>query len=150
MYEPSKHSRDHIEEVILARLSVQLPDDLTDDEIEPIFKSLSPVLDVVMNKILWTTTIPMFTNEDLISFMYLKTHQILRRQKWNMNRSPYSFFYTAFKHLIRDIIKMQRAKHMEHMRWDMLDVVVGRHFDETLLVSYESMIDDEFELADVL
>ena len=123
-------AREYVENMILETLSKRLVTDLSDDQIEKQFKTLIPVFDIVIQKVLRKTSIPQFTNEDLISFMYLKAHQVLRRQKYDQNKSAYSFFYVSFNNLVRDIIRRQNSIKVSKMEHDLLDYVVNCHFEE--------------------
>lgn len=126
-----KGVRDHVEELIVARLSVTRPDDLPDSIVEHDFRALAGVFEVVMDKTLRKTHIPSFTDEDLVSFMLLHAHLLLRRQAYDFNRNPYSFFHTAFTNLMRDIIRAQNRKKCQDMYWDifdMHDLFDNRHF----------------------
>lgn len=128
---------------MLAVLQAPKPGELSDAQVEPVFKHLLPVFDVVIAKILRMTHIPMFTDEDLESFMYLKAHQLIRQQKWDTSRNPYGFFTAAFTNLMRDIIRRQNRNYVREMRWDLLDYSVNRDFDETIYVSYEYLEEEE-------
>ncbi len=148
------HSRDYIENLVIESLSKTYPTDLPDHLIELEFKALVPVFDVVIKKVLKKTHIPMFTDDDIISFMYLKAHQILRQGKWERSRSPYSYFYVAFLNLTRDIIRRQNTKKAEGMRWDILDFRT-LEFDENGNLEYSSgfyvhSYEEEIELECVI
>lgn len=116
------HVREHVEDLIIGRLSAQRDTDLPDSMIEADFRRLSPVFEVCMAKVLDSTTIPGFTDDDLAGFMLLKAHMALRRQDYDFDRSPHSFFYVAFQRLMRDIIRDRARIKCRSMRWDVTDV----------------------------
>jgi DNA-directed RNA polymerase specialized sigma24 family protein len=122
------HVRDYVEEMMLARLTATSSDDLPDSAIEHQFKQLIPCFEIVINKVLWNTHIEIFTDDDLTSFMYLKAHQLLRQQKYDDSKNPYSFFYTAFTNLMRDIIRSQERCIKRGLELDIIDVMDNHLF----------------------
>lgn len=118
------HCRDHVEEMIVERLNRRFPDDeyVAEDE----YHTLVTRLDIVMCRVLEEVHIPSFTDEDLISFMHMKAHQLLRRGSFNPERGKNTTLaYTAFKNLCRDIIKMQNSAWERDLQTDPIDHTLG-------------------------
>lgn len=138
IYEPFKmYKKDHVEEMIVARLSVQKDTDYPDWLVERQFKQLYPSIEVAMNKVLWNTNLREFTEEDLVSLMLLKAHQILRQGKYDFQKNSYSYFYTAFTNLMLDIVRASKRKKCGAMSENLLDYVVGFNFNENVHISIE-------------
>jgi DNA-directed RNA polymerase specialized sigma24 family protein len=116
-----KHVREHVENVFIANLSKQGASDLPDWMIEGDFKRLLPQIERAIAKVLEDAHIPSFTDDDLTSLMMLKAHKLLRCQKYDFERSAYTFFYVAFKNMVRDILRCQNSIMAQDMRWDVLD-----------------------------
>lgn len=114
--------RDHVEELIVNRLSQRREGDLPEHLVEQDFRSLSTVFEVTMNKVLWSTRIPGFTDDDLVSFMLMHAHLVLRRQRYDFAKNPYSFFYVSFNNLMRDILRAQARKQCDDMYRDLFDL----------------------------
>ncbi len=118
------HCRDHVEEMIVERLNRRFPDDEYVNEYEYI--QLINRLDVVMWRVLDEVHIPSFTDEDLVSFMRMKAHQLLRRGSIDLERGKVSTLaYTSFRNLCRDIIRMQDRAWRRGLTTDPLDHTPG-------------------------
>lgn len=127
--EPSGHSRsanegkywrDHVEEHILGRLTKVLD---TDRDIHPAIRTLielrvEPVIRNIANK----TFIPGFSPEDLESFFWMKTNQVLRQGKYDGSRPAEVFFGVIYKNLIRDIMRMRENAINRGMEIDAMDM----------------------------
>lgn len=130
--------REYCEDKILTRLMKQLPTDLPDSVVEGQFKSLFPALDIIIHQVLNEVNITIFTDEDLTSFFYLKTHQILRRGQYNLESRSKVIFYRSFKNLCYDIIKMMTRAERRGDEMDMLYYVKEEYTD---LVAYYYSVD---------
>lgn len=120
----SLHCRDHVEEMIVERLNRRFPDDEFVSDTE--YQLLVQRLDVVFARILEEVHIPSFTNEDLLSFMCMKAHQLMRRDAFNAEKGKITTLaYTSFKNLCRDIIKMQNSAWRRNLETDPLDHTWG-------------------------
>jgi DNA-directed RNA polymerase specialized sigma24 family protein len=139
-----KHVREHVEDLIIASLSVQRPDDLPDWMIESDFKRLFPDIKRAMDMVILNTHISGFTDEDLSGFMYLKAHQLLRGQKYDFERSAYTFFYVAFKNLTRDIVRRSTSQKTSRMRVDLLDMFEMIRFEEEKGVPLSVLFPDAY------
>lgn len=118
------HCRDHVEETIVDRLNRRFPDDVyvSDLDYHQVVKQLDGVFRGILNDI----HIPSFTDEDLLSFMYMKTHQLLRRDSFSNHRGKIaSLAYTSFRNLFRDLIQMQDRAWKRDMRTDPIDHTKG-------------------------
>lgn len=121
--------RDHVDEVMTNRLNKRTENDLPDSLVDVDFQLLQPVLEVVYAKVLRKTKIEGYSDHDLLSFMQLKTYQLLRREKFHFDRSPYSFFYVAQTNLIRDLIRLKNRSIANGYDIDILDTVLDVHLD---------------------
>jgi len=123
------HSREYIEETIVNRLQKVIEGDRHVSAYQ--FREVSNRLDVVIYRVLEEVTIPSFTEEDLTSFMLMKTHQMLRQDKIDLDRQNWqTLCYRAFKNLMVDIHRMQLSAHRRGLALDPLDERADRHIDE--------------------
>lgn len=93
--------RDRVEEMMIVRLCKQTDTDkeVTNEE----FNELTHRLDSMIKWIARSRKITGFTDDDFKSFMYLKVHQILRRDLYDPKKSHYRFFIKVFNNLFNDI-----------------------------------------------
>jgi hypothetical protein len=122
------NAREHIERMMTNRLLRKMEDDIEVNEIA--FNKVMQDMDKMILNILGETKIPGFTNEDLKSFFTLKTHQMLRRRKWDQDRLPFGLFSISYRNLVRDIIRMRGRALKNGMSEDGLDYYI--EFDESL------------------
>lgn len=129
--------RDYIEEHIVGRLLASRP---TDREVNELyFDSLITGLQSTMERVANKYYIAGFTREDLMGFMYLKTHQMLRRGQLNTVKLPHSVFYAAYKNLMYDMIRMEANAKKRGLRTDPIDDVKNdfHQFEEGLAFVYQ-------------
>lgn len=114
--------------MIVGRLTKVKPGERTVHPEE--FRSISTRLDVTYYRILDKWHIPGFTDDDLISFMLMKTHQILRRDQYDWERPPHSLFYASFNNLFIDIVQALERAGNNGMYQDPLDQYCY-HYDDS-------------------
>lgn len=78
-----------------------------------------------MLRILEQVHIPSFTDEDLLSFMHLKVHQMLRRDQLDPWGSIHGVVYTSLRNLMRDVVRMQDRAWSRGMETDPIDHTLG-------------------------
>jgi hypothetical protein len=115
------HAKDHAEQVLLDSLLRSKGDEVyvSPWEIEQMERELKDVYNRILDK--WL--LPGFTEDDLLSFMHLKTHQILRRQVYDYNRKPNSLFYRSFDNMMKDLAKSMQRASKNGMDHDALEMV---------------------------
>ena len=122
-YDRDSSARDHVEGLIVERLTVRKAGEV---EVGPHeFRSMAERLDVVYYRVLDRWHVPGFTEDDLMSFMLMKTHQMLRQGKYDYERPPHSVFYVAMTNLMRDIARAVERAEKAGLRKDPLDTLKG-------------------------
>lgn len=114
------HSRSYIEETITNRLQRKREGDreVSDMEFRQVMKDLEGVVYWAIEEV----NIDSFTEEDLMGFMVMKAHQMMRRDEVDFSHKSYkSKFYRSFKNLMYDIIRMQSSAHRRGLYSDPID-----------------------------
>ena len=113
------NAREHIEKMMINRLLRETPVDNHVDN--SLFDQVIHDMDKMIENILNETKIPGFTSDDLRGFLFLKTHQMLRRGQWDQTRLPFGIFSISYRNLIRDIIRMRERAIKNGLDEDCLD-----------------------------
>lgn len=129
--------RDHIEKMMLNRLLNHNNHFVS----EELFNQVTHDMDKMITNILGETNIPGFTDEDIKGLLYLKTHQILGKGQWDMQKRPFGFFSISYRNLIRDILRMRERAIRNGMTEDGLD--------ECILFSEQKGQRDHWDKEDV-
>lgn len=117
-----KNVREHIEQMMISRLLRKTPVDNPVDN--SLFDQVIHDMDRMITNILNETHIPGFTEDDLRGFIELKTHQMLRQNKWDQTRRPFGIFSISYRNLIRDILRMRERALRNGMEEDGLDYCI--------------------------
>ena len=115
-------AREYVEEKIVARLTKVKEDDVFVSDRD--YAHMLRFLDGTFHRLANNSKIPGFSEDDLISFMYLKTHQLMRRDQWDETRNFRTIAYRSMTNLIRDIIRMQDKAINRGLDRDPLDIVI--------------------------
>lgn len=127
--------REYIERTILNRLCKHRPDDQLVDVNE--FNEIFNRMGNMRQRIISETRIPGFTDDDLDSFFFIKTHQVMRRGQWDKNRLPFGLFSISYRNLVRDILRMRERALNRGLQEDTLD------YCYTLFSNTRPLDDDE-------
>lgn len=129
--------RESLEDFINRRLSI-LPDEvLPDMVVEREFTYLLPAIDIAIAKTLRKTRITAFSDDDLISFCYLRAHQVIKADQYDHERNPHSFFFVVFNNFVRDIVRAEKRQKRAELHRDVLDIPIEYRssFDPELMES---------------
>jgi hypothetical protein len=115
----SIYYRDYIDTLICQRLNRNAENEASVDP--QVFHDVLTKMSPVITRVTERTKIPGFTQDDLESYLFMKTHQILRRNQWDRSRPVYGVFSVAYTNLIRDIVRMRNRCLIRGMHGDGLD-----------------------------
>lgn len=115
--------KEFIEESMFRRLSDKSRDKMSVSPTE--FNFLLDQMREMMSKMAKRVSVEGVSEEDMLSFYAMKTHQVLRRGGYDRTKPPRVLFYVAFSNLNRDVKRLEDVAKRKNLDEDAFDHSFG-------------------------